>query len=820
MRWFSDLIQDIQVAARTLIRRPVTAIVPVLSSALGISACSLVVGIANVALFRPLPVADGARLMSISAKDLKTGEIGSAMSFPDYRDLTGTRSSENVAAYFPMVPVAISQDGTEARRYWGTIATANYFDVVRPGLALGRGFQSSRDDVPGSPAVVVLSHHLWQSRFGGDPGILGRDIVMNGRRVTVVGVAKAAFRGTDVAMVSDYWIPLSMRDIAIPMLPAGKVDIFGDRDAKWLFVAGRLPTGGSQEAAAAEVRVIAERLTAAYPATNKDRGFHVERAGQLVPAVRRAMVVFFAVLLIMSGLVLLTACANIANLLLARATARYREMATRRAIGAGGARIVRQLLAESVLLALLGGALGYAFAFLGARYFGRLRLPVALPVDFSVSLDYRVLLFCTALSCVTGILFGLAPALHAIKQNLVSGLKDEPVRLGRSRKWNARNLLMVGQVAMCMVLLVCSGLFLRTLDSSRSADTGFSNRNVGLLVFDPFQLRDPGKRDSFLNAVLRRSSEVAGVESAALTTTVPLSLAGMSGTITADDKLDRKESDVETDIYEVSPRFFDTIGIRLVQGEDFRPGATDVAILNRTAAEKLFPGINPIGRRVQGDDRKMLRVIGVVATSKSRMMVETPRPCIYKALIGGGAAQSLTGVTLLVRTRGNPASHLQQVTAAVKSLDPALAVFDIRTMEQHLNNALLLQRAGAFLFGLSGLIGLVIAGTGLYGLISFLVARQTKEFGIRMALGARKGQILTGVLRRGLGLTAAGCGLGLVFAMLLGGGIASLLYGVSPTDWVTYGSVTVFLLVATLVACVVPAMRAANVPPAAGIRGE
>jgi ABC-type antimicrobial peptide transport system permease subunit len=216
----------------------------------------------------------------------------------------------------------------------------------------------------------------------------------------------------------------------------------------------------------------------------------------------------------------------------------------------------------------------------------------------------------------------------------------------------------------------------------------------------------------------------------------------------------------------------------------------------------------------------MLRVIGVVATSKSRMMVEAPRPCIYKALIGGGAAQSLTGVTLLVRTRGNPASHLQQVTAAVKSVDQGLAVFDLRTMEQHLNNALLLQRAGAFLFGLSGLIGLVIAGTGLYGLISFLVARQTKEFGIRMALGARQGQILTGVLRKGLGLTAAGCGMGLVFAMLLGGGIASLLYGVSPTDWVTYASVTVFLLVATLIACVVPAMRAANVPPAAGIRGE
>jgi predicted permease len=817
-KWLSDLVQDIQIAVRTLRRRPIIAIVPVLSSALGISACSLVVGIANVALFRPLPVENSAALMSIGAQNLKTGAAGSAMSYPDYRDLTKARSLAGVAAYFPMLPGALSREGAEARRYWGTIASANYFDVVRPGFALGRGFDSARDDAPGSQPVVVLSHRLWLSRFGGDPGILGRGVVMNGRSVTVIGVTPPGFRGTDVAMVSDFWVPFSMRDTAAQMLPANKLDIFADRDAKWLFVVGRLPGDGSRAQADAEAKVIGERLAASFPATNRDRTFHVERAGQLAPSVRRAMLVFFLLLLFISGLVLLTACANIANLLLARATARCKEMATRRAVGAGAGRMVRQLLTESVLLALMGGALGYAFAALGAGYFGHLRLPIALPVDFTISLDYRVLLVCTALSFVTGIVFGLAPALHAIRPNLVSALRDQPSQTGRPHWWTTRNILMAGQVAVCMMLLVCSGLFVRTLSRSRSAETGMANGNVLLIGFDPFLQRGLAERDSYLSAILRRASEVPGVETAALTTSVPLSLAGISGVVTADDKRDAKDAGVDADIYEVSPGFFETLGIRLIAGADFRQGNSDVVILNRAAVGRLFPSGDPIGRRVQVDDRRMMRVIGVVATTKSRMMAETARPCIYKPLLGGAASHSITGITLLVRTRGNAAAYVQPVTSSLNGLDRTLALFDIRTMEQHLNDALLLQRASAFLFGMAGLIGLAIAATGLYGLISFLVARQTKEFAIRMALGARRGQIVAGVLRRGLRLTAAGAAVGLVLSTMLGKGVASLLYGVSSTDALTFGSVTIFLFLTATAACLVPAIRAANVPPAAGIR--
>ena len=812
MTWLSDFTRDVKVALRAISRRPGTAIVPVVSSALGISACSLIVGIANVALFRPLPVFDSSHLMSISAQNVRTSEIGSAMSYPDYRDLTAARSFENIAAYFPMTPAALSFDGTDARRYWGTVATANYFDVIRPGFALGRGFDPARDDKPGSPPVIVLSHPLWQSRFGADPALLGRTVIMNGRNVTVVGVTRPGFRGTEVAMVSDFWIPFSMRDVVLPLLPANKLDVFADRDAKWLFVAGRLAQNTSREQAESEAKVIADRLAASYTATNKDRGFHVERAGQLVAPVRRAMLVFFILLLTVCGLVLLTACANIANLLLARATARQKEMATRRAIGADSGRLVRQLLTESVLLSLAGGALGYLIAAVGARYFGRLRLPVALPVDFSVSLDYRVLAICTGLSLLTGMIFGLAPALHAVRQNLVSGLKDQPSQFGRSRWWHPRTLLMISQVAICTVLLVCSGLFFRTLDSARSADTGMAHLNLVLIGFDSSQRTD---------LIIQRVRDLPGVESAAITTTVPLSLAGVSGRITSEDKLDRKDAGLDSDIYEVSPQFFETLGIRFMAGADFRPddAERDVVIINQAAAERLFSDGNAIGGRVQTNDQLPRRVVGVVATAKSRMMVETPRPCVYQPLQLLGT-HSIMGLTLVARVRGDPGSFVMRLTAAMRDADHGLALFDIRTMEQHIQDALLLQRAGAFLFGLAGLVGLLIAGAGLYGLISFLVSRQTKEIGIRMALGACPAQILTQVLCKGLQPTAVGSALGLATAAVLSRGIANLLYGITPTDAPTYLGVMLFLAVTALAACIVPALRAANVAPIVSIRSD
>jgi predicted permease len=469
-RWFSDLVQDTAYAARTIRQRPGFATLAVLSTALGIGACSLIFGIANFALFRPLPVEDPNQLVSISGKNVRRGRSGQSMAYPDFADLRQARSFQGMTAFFSFMPGTISSNG-EPQRYWGSVATANYFDVARPRFVLGRGFDAARDDRKGESPVVVLSHPLWTSRFGSDPNIVGKSIELNRRQVTVVGVAGPAFRGTESMFYSDFWVPFSMLDSLTEAGMGG--ERLQNRSNQWLMAAGRLRDGVTEREAAAEIDVIAERLTASYPATNKDRSFHVERAGQVNPGARKMIVVLFLMLLSVAVLVLCTACANVANLLLARASTRQKEIATRLAIGAGRGRLIRQLLTESVMLALLGGIGGYVIAELGVSRLGASQMPLALPVDFSIALDYRVMLFCIGLSTITGVIFGLVPALRATRPDLTGALKDERVTMGKSRRFGLRNILVVAQVSICMVLLivpdfscgVCRRLMTSSLDS-------------------------------------------------------------------------------------------------------------------------------------------------------------------------------------------------------------------------------------------------------------------------------------------------------------------------------------------------------------------
>jgi predicted permease len=817
--WISDIRQDIGFSLRGLIKHPTLAAIPMLSTAVGIGACSLIFAVANFALFRPLPVSSPPTLMSITSGNAKTGETGNAMSYPDFLDLSKARSFRNTAAYFPMMPAAITVNASEPRRYWGTIASANYFDVVTCGMSLGRGFDAELDDTPGAAPVVVIGHRLWIALFNGDPGVLGRTIRLNNRSLAIIGVAPAHFVGTDVGLASDFWIPFSLRDLVTPVLPSSRLDNFADRDAQWLFAVGRLREGITKEQAAAESKVIAEGTAAAYPATNKDRTFHVERAGQLAPALRHAIVIFFTLLMIIAALVLLTACANVANLLLARGYARHKETTIRLALGAGRSRLIAQLLTENVLLALPGGVLGCIIAYAGAHGLRSLHLPIELPVDLAISLDWRVLSFCAVLSVLTGLVFGLAPALKLTRQGLVAGLAGQFSEQVRTRWWDARNILAITQIAICAVLLTFASLFFRSLESSRSADTGMAHRNVGLISFDPALQLTAAERDRTAEAVLQTVQAISGVQSAALTSSMPLSLAGVSGSVTSGDKAATGDSRrTMVDIYEVSPGFFDTLGISFLAGEDFRRGQNqdDVVILNLAAANKLFPGQNAVGRQVQTDG-KPRRVIGLVATSKSRSIVEEPRPSIYRPLSIGNL-HSITGVTLLFRSMGNPLNHMRRISDALRGVDPGVALFDIRTMDEHLANALLFQRVTALLFGVTGLIGLVIAVLGLYGVISFLAAQQTKAIGIRMALGASRRQVVVGVLRKGITLTISGVLVGLGAAFLVARGVAAFLYGVAPTDPITYLVVPLLLSAIALAACALPAFRAANVDPLDSIR--
>jgi predicted permease len=600
-------------------------------------------------------------------------------------------------------------------------------------------------------------------------------------------------------------------------------DRLHDRTSQWLMATARLRDGVAVTKAAAEIAAIGGRLSTAWPASNKDRAFYVERAGQVHPAFRKMTVLFFFLLIGVSVLVLCTACANVANLLLARASARQKEIATRLAIGAGRGRLLRQLLTESLVLGVLGGIGGYALASAGAASIGRLDLPISMPVDLTVSLDSRVMLFCVSLSVLTGVLFGVVPALRATRPDLVGGLKDEGGLSAHGRHLGLRNLLVIGQVTVCMVLLISSGLFLRSLQSAASIEPGFAHRNILMLSFDPslnrYSMSDTRR---LLNSLLTNTRELPGVESAAVTNAVPLNLEGTQNAVLPEDKIGREGSSVTSDIYSVTPGFFDTLGIRMIAGGDFREGVPpeEEVIINEALAVRTFPGQNPVGRRVMHVG-KLCRIAGVVATAKSRTIGEDAHPALYTAM----AAQlrgndSGTGMTLVVRTKGDPALFASGLRQIFRTLDPALAVFDVRTMDAQILKALFVPRTAAFLFGCAGVTGILIAMVGLYGVVSFTVVRRTKEIGIRMALGADRLQVLSMVMRKGVTLALAGCVIGLGAALALTRLTASLLYGTSPTDPLTFVVVPLMLVCIAAAASLIPAQRAAGLDPNLTLRHE
>jgi predicted permease len=522
---------------------------------------------------------------------------------------------------------------------------------------------------------------------------------------------------------------------------------------------------------------------------------------------------------------LLAACTNVANLLLGRAWARRREMAARMALGASRARLLRQLLTESLLLALLGGLGGWIIAAYVSSLLGLFRTPFGWPLDLSVSLDYRILLFCIALSVVTAIAFGLVPALRATRADLITDLKADARGSATLHRLGLRNGLVVAQVAICTVLLICTGLFLRSLQSARGLDLGLTSRNLLLLAFDPGMDRRPDSQArQLLRDVLERAQRVSGVESATLTTGVPLTfIVSNSRFVPEEGANDPQTERVHTDIYAVGPHFFEAMGISLLAGEDFRVDHAATgrpAIVNEAFARAAFSNQSPIGRRVLGDGKR-LEIVGLVATAKSRTIGEAPRPTIYLPILSEySAAESPRGVTLVVKTRDAAATYAAPLREAIRRADPSLAVFDVRTMESHLTDAFILPRLTWALSAVAGCVGVVIAVVGIYGVISFAVVRRRREFGIRLAIGARSGEILVMILKQGSTLACVGTAVGLLAAVGLTRFGASLLYGVNPTDAVTFVVVPSFLMAVALLACLLPARVAARLDPADVLRSE
>ena len=811
------LVLDIRYAFRTLLRAPGFSLVVIVSIALGFAANATVFSVANGLLWGVLPVKDPGRVVMFSE--------GNSFSYPDYidyREQTKVIFEGEVTAHFPLIPASIGGK-REPERVWGQTVSGNFFTTIGVPMALGRPILPQDDTTVGRDRVVVLGSNLWRRRFAGDANILNRNVALNGQQYTVVGIASPSFFGVDRGIAAEFWVPLSMSEEIMPDL-SSPGEGRNKRSNQWLMLDARLKPGVSRAKAEVLVNVVKKRIDDAY---RKDEKKHesvtLQTAGGLIAGSATPAFTLMAVLMVVVGLVLLVACANVANLLLARAAGRQKEIAIRLAMGAGRRQLIRQLLIESFMLALAGAGVGFLLAAGAARAISNFQLPLPFPVVFDFNVDLRVATFTLGLSVVTALLFGLVPALRASRPDLVGALKDGPALFGRVGRSGLRNTLVVVQVALSLVLLTTAGLFLRSLGNASSIDIGFKPDNILIMSVDPKLHNYPhDKTVQFLTQLHDRVTALPGVRSVSFVGVVPLSIGATSDNFDVEANKDHPKQTVNANVNNVGSGYFSTMGIPMLRGRDFNLQTDDqhVAIINETTAANLFPGQDPIGRRMS-QDKESYTVIGVTRNSKSRTIGEKPTDAVFVFLNAAPEkANSFFGTTIMVKTFVNPRGLARTVREQIAALDPNMAVFNMETMQEHVDKSLLLPRISALLLGIFGAVGLTLAAIGLYGVMSYSVRRRTREIGIRMALGAKPGVVLRMVLRQGLVLTGVGLGVGLVIALVIGRFTASVLYGTSGTDPLTFAVVSVVLLATAAAAILVPAFRAAHVEPTTALRYE
>jgi predicted permease len=805
--------QDLTHTIRRLSKSPGFVFAVVVSIGLGIAANATIFSMVSRFVLRPAPVGDPSTLMSLHTT--YNYQCCNHFPWPVYTDVRDqAQSFSGVAAYYELVPASMGGSG-EPERVWGQSTTSNYFDVAELPMTLGRGFISNEERSP----VIVLGYRLWQRRFGADPAILGRPIMLSGRPFTVVGVAPPAFHGLDTPLDPEFWVPLGNLDQLVPNAPKSDV-----RAIHWLAVLGRLKPGVTRIQAAAELNLLAHRFAVSYPETDQGGGFRFEPAGSLPPRDRSAVILFLVALSIVVLLVLSIAGANAANLLLARAAARQREMAVRIALGATRGRLLRQMLIESLLLALGGGLFGVVLSEWATRALSAFHLPAPVPLDLRISVDWRVLLYAFALSVGTGLLFGMLPAWAGSRPMVSSALKGEDALTRPGRRWSLRNILVVSQIAVSLVLLSATGLFLRSMQSAAGINIGFRSNGILMMAVDP-QVHGytPERAVQLLEQWRRHVAALPGVIAVACTDTPPLSGGNRSDIFRAQGRPQSNQPDAGVELYMATPGYFKTLGIPRLAGRDFADESSSgpkVAVVSQAFVERVLGGENPIGQQVTGGG-VTYQIIGVVGDIKSRTLGEELRPVLYRSLAQSIAGDpSVMGYSLLVRTSGNPAALVGAVRGEVRSLDPAMAIFNVETMEQHLRNALFLPRLAATLFGVFGFAGLALAGVGLYGVMSYSVSRRTREIGIRLALGAPIGRVQRLIVRQGMGLAVIAVALGLPASWAVARFSASFLYGVRPHDPMTFVAVPLFLTTIAFLACWVPARRATSVDPQAALRRE
>jgi macrolide transport system ATP-binding/permease protein len=819
------LWQDLRYGLKKLVKNPGFTTVAVLALAFGIGANSTIFSLANSLFLRQLPVPQSNQLVWLFT------DQNNNVSYPDYLDYSRQTDIFSGLLAYDWIALNMGNSG-QADRIQGASVSANYFDVLRVTVERGRSFLPEEDQTPGAAPVAVISHQLWQDHFGNDSDVIGKTVVLNGQQFTIVGVAPPGFVGTEEAFPRDIWVPLSMRT----QLRSGTIGVganqnpLTDRNARWFTIMARLKPGVSLPQAQTRMDFVAAQLASAHPETNANRHITVYAAGNGRPFFRTMLLPVTWILLATVGLVLLIACANVANLLLARSTARRKEIAIRLALGASRGRLVRQLMTESVLLAFVGGCAGLVLSIWVTNLLMALKPSVPLPININVRADWRVLVFTFLFSLVAGIVFGLVPALQASKPELVPVLKDERSAFGhRHTLFSLRNILVIAQVAMSLVVLVAAGLFLKSLRNAQTISPGFDATQVlTMSLATGSQGYDETKSRLFYQQLVNRVQSLPGVQAASIAQSAPLSFfyapALAAPTIVEGHEPPAGENPPIIGNNTVGPNYFQTLGIPLLRGRDFtaevQQGTPSVVIINETMAHSFFANQEPIGRRLRvmrrGERPVSCEIIGVVRESKYLSLGEDPVPFLFLPF-----SQNPSPVmTLLVRADGNPKSLIAAVRHEVKGLDDNLPPFNVVTLAENIDISLFPARFGALLLGGFGLLALVLATVGIYGVMSYSVSQRTHEIGIRMALGAQVNNVLRLVVGQGMVLASIGMAIGLAAAFALTRVVKNLLYGVSATDLATFAVITVLLFVVALLASYLPARRATKVDPLVALRYE
>ncbi len=807
--------RDLRYALNMLRHTPLFTAAAVLTLALGIGANTTVFTFVDNVLLRSLPLPDPQQLVFLNRGN------ASNVSYPNYATL---RDQNRVFSGLIAARVNIVNLSLRAREnflVWGYEATGNYFETLGIGPQLGRFFTPAEDDVPGAHPVLVLSNRYWHSHFAADPRVVGQTVKLNGYPFTIIGVAPATFTGTELILSCDFWVPMSME---LQIEPGN--DWYHSRFAQNIWAMGRLKPGVSIAQAEANLDQIQRQIARTFPDENDpNTRFHLSRPGLIGNALRKPISGFAGVLTVLAALVLLLACINLAGMLLARASDRHREIAIRLALGAGKFRLLRQLLTESILLSVIGGALGFVVAVAACRLFSSWHPDLGFPMDVALQPDLPVLCFTLALAIAATLIFGLAPALQALQPDIIPSLKDHPVS-ARLRRFTTRDLLVIGQIALSVVLVICSALVVRSLQHALSLNLGYNPDRAVSVSFDQrLKGYTPDGSRRFSAALLQKASAIPGFEAVGLTSNMPLRVDhGNNGVISRVDRPIPKVADRRgATIYAISPGYLRAAGTRLLAGRDFashdRANTSPVAIVNQALANLLFANEDPLGKHLRlslDPADKGFEIVGIVETGKYEYLGEDPHPAVFRPIAQAG----IDWTTLVARTSLPASVAIDLLRKTILDLNPELSLSNAGSLKAQLALPLFPARVAAAVLGLFGALAMLLAATGLFALMAYTVSRRKREIGIRMALGARSSQVLSSVFGRTLLLCAAGLSMGVILTLLAARLLSVVLYGVSPRDPATYASALLLMMLVASLAAWHPAARAIHIDPAHTLRED